>query len=253
LCSSCLQLLALRYFASAAWKTSREITSAATAAIRAAATRLQDSPERGIAIARALAEVHGKGIVHRDVKPSNILLRPDGTPVLADFGLAREGDIAITQQGDFAGTPTYAAPERLRDGDLALDGRADVYSLGATLYEAISMAPPYQGRSTQEILRRIESGAVLPLPGGGRNLVQPIHQDDVTACLVAALAHPWSGPEALVIEDSLNGALAAEAAGCDCVVCPNPMTAHMTFTNTALIVESLADWHPTGVYKHFRG
>ena len=133
----------------------------------------------GIAIARALAEVHGKGIVHRDVKPSNILLRPDGTPVLADFGLAREGDIAITQQGDFAGTPTYAAPERLRDGDLALDGRADVYSLGATLYEAISMAPPYQGRSTQEILRRIESGAVLPLrkraPFVSRDLQTVIH------------------------------------------------------------------------------
>ncbi len=117
----------------------------------------------GIAIARALAEVHGKGIVHRDVKPSNILLRPDGTPVLADFGLAREGDLAITQNGDFAGTPTYAAPERLRDGDLALDGRADVYSLGATLYEAISLAPPYQGRSSQEVLRRIENGVVVPL------------------------------------------------------------------------------------------
>ena len=62
-----------------------------------------------------------------------------------------------------------------------------------------------------------------------------------------------SPSEALVIEDSLNGALGAEAAGCDCVVCPNPMTAHMTFTDSALIVASLADCNPTGVYKHFRG
>lgn len=134
----------------------------------------------GIAIARALAEVHGKGLVHRDVKPSNILLRPDGTPVLADFGLAREGDLAVTQTGDFAGTPTYAAPERLRDGDLALDGRADVYSLGATLYEAISLAPPYQGRSTQEVLRRIENGTVAPLrqraPFVSRDLQTVIHK-----------------------------------------------------------------------------
>lgn len=117
----------------------------------------------GLAVARALAEVHRQGLVHRDVKPSNILLRPDGTPVLADFGLAREGDLAITQTGAFAGTPTYAAPERLRDGDLGLDGRADVYSLGATLYEAISLTPPYQGRSTQEVLRKIENGVVVPL------------------------------------------------------------------------------------------
>ncbi len=134
----------------------------------------------GIAIARALAEVHEKGLVHRDVKPSNILLRPDGTPVLADFGLAREGDLAVTQTGDFAGTPTYAAPERLREGDLALDGRADIYSLGATLYEAISLAPPYQGRSTQEVLRRIENGSVAPLrqraPFVSRDLQTVIHK-----------------------------------------------------------------------------
>ncbi|MGE3175553.1 MAG: protein kinase [Planctomycetota bacterium] len=117
----------------------------------------------GIAIARALAEVHRRGLVHRDVKPSNILLRKDGTPVLADFGLARDGDLAVTQTIQFAGTPIYAAPERLRDGDLDLDGRADVYSLGVTLYEAITLSPPYQGRSTQEVLRRIENGDLVPL------------------------------------------------------------------------------------------
>jgi putative hydrolase of the HAD superfamily len=59
--------------------------------------------------------------------------------------------------------------------------------------------------------------------------------------------------EALVIEDSQNGAIAAHAAGCDCIVCPNPMTAHMTFTKHALIVASLSEWNPVTVYKHFRG
>ncbi len=117
----------------------------------------------GIAIARALSEVHRCGLVHRDVKPSNILLRKNGTPVLADFGLAQDDDPTSTQTVSFAGTPIYAAPERLRHGDLGLDGRADVYSLGVTLYEAITLSPPYQGRSTQEVLRKIESGSIVPL------------------------------------------------------------------------------------------
>jgi serine/threonine protein kinase len=111
-----------------------------------------------IRIARALGEVHRHGLVHRDVKPSNVLLRRDGSPVLADFGLARHDDASVSRHGAFAGTPIYAAPERLRDGDLAIDGRADVYSLGVTLFEAITLTPPWRGRSTGEILRHIESG-----------------------------------------------------------------------------------------------
>lgn len=111
-----------------------------------------------IQIARALAEVHRHGLVHRDVKPSNILLRKDGRPVLADFGLARLGDLDATQTAGFAGTPVYAAPERLRGGDADLDPRADVYSLGVSLYEALTMHPPFAGSTTHEVLRRIENG-----------------------------------------------------------------------------------------------
>jgi hypothetical protein len=111
-----------------------------------------------IQIARALAEVHRHGLVHRDVKPSNILLRKDGRPVLADFGLARLGDLDATQVAGFAGTPVYAAPERLRDGDANLDPRADVYSLAVSLYEALTLQPPFAGSTTHEVLRRIESG-----------------------------------------------------------------------------------------------
>ncbi len=113
----------------------------------------------GIRIARSLGEVHRHGLVHRDVKPSNILLRADGTPVLADFGLALHGDISANRS-KFAGTPVYAAPERLRGGDVVIDARTDVYSLGVTLYEALTSSPPFSGNSTHDVLRRIENGNV---------------------------------------------------------------------------------------------
>ncbi|MBX3464565.1 MAG: protein kinase [Planctomycetes bacterium] len=116
----------------------------------------------GIKMARALAEVHRHGLVHRDVKPSNILLRRNGEPVLADFGLAREGEAGGTR-ATFAGTPVYAAPERLRTGDADLDARADVYSLAISLYEALTLTPPFAGTSSDAVLRRIEAGRLPAL------------------------------------------------------------------------------------------
>ena len=126
-------------------------------------TLVQYFVELGLAIARALHEVHEAGLIHRDVKPSNILIRRDGKPVLVDFGLARGLDPSVTRPGAFVGTPIYASPEQLRAGDEELDGRADVYSLGVTLYEAIALSPPFSGSSTTEVLRRIEAGRIPPL------------------------------------------------------------------------------------------
>ena len=130
-------------------------------------------------IARALDVVHAQGIVHRDIKPSNVLLRPDGAPVLADFGLALHADLDVARTR-FAGTPVYAAPERLRGGDAGLDARADVYSLGVTLYEALSTKPPFDGASTHEVLRRMETGAAPPLrersPHVPRDLAIVVHK-----------------------------------------------------------------------------
>ncbi len=121
----------------------------------------------GISIARALAAVHAAGLLHRDVKPSNVLLRKDGTALLSDFGLVRDalpGDSTFdTRSGQFVGTPAYAAPEQLRGERSSLGPRSDVYSLGATLYHALALRPPCSAGSTVSILREVETGRVAPL------------------------------------------------------------------------------------------
>jgi len=103
----------------------------------------------GLAIARALAVVHKAGLLHRDVKPSNILLRRDGTPLLADFGLVKDAESSLhTQEGRFAGTVAYAPPEQLRGESDALDPRSDVYALGVTLFHALSLKLPFKGNAS---------------------------------------------------------------------------------------------------------
>lgn len=117
----------------------------------------------GIAMARALDAVHAAGLLHRDVKPSNILVRRDGTVLLSDFGLVRETASGVhTLTGQFVGTPSYAAPEQLR-GEHRLDARTDVYGLGVSLYHALALRRPCEGGSVPQILSRIESGRVEPL------------------------------------------------------------------------------------------
>ena len=113
----------------------------------------------GIAMARALGAVHREGLLHRDVKPSNILLRCDGTPLLSDFGLARDTDSTVlTQEGQFLGTLAYAAPEQLRGETRELNERTDIYALGVTLYHALALRVPFVGSNTGQILHQIERG-----------------------------------------------------------------------------------------------
>jgi serine/threonine protein kinase/WD40 repeat protein len=104
--------------------------------------------------ADALSHAHGRGVIHRDIKPSNLLVDGRGTIWVADFGLARRiSDPSVTQTDSLLGTPRYMSPEQAVQGPI--DVLTDVYSLGATLYELLTLRPPHDGRSTAELIGQI--------------------------------------------------------------------------------------------------
>ncbi len=106
--------------------------------------------------ALALDHAHRWGVLHRDVKPANLMIDAAENLWVTDFGLARFLDNAgLTMTGDLLGTLRYMSPEQLLGGRMALDGRTDVYSLGATLYELLTLRPAFEGEDRQGLLRRI--------------------------------------------------------------------------------------------------
>lgn len=122
--------------------------------------------------ASALDRVHRQGWVHRDVKPANLLLREDGSLVLADFGCARRrGEVDPRESGTVVGTPQYAAPEQ--SAGAAADPAADVYSLGAVFYWMLAGEPPFPGQTPVELLAQ---HALAPVPRLARGLAhwQPL-------------------------------------------------------------------------------
>jgi hypothetical protein len=117
-------------------------------------------------VARALDQAHKGGVVHRDIKPQNILVDRENQPHLTDFGLAKvagqKEDLAQTEPGKVWGTPTYMSPEHAK-GLPTLDHRADVYSLGILLYEAIAGRPPFRSDNPSEILDKLVREPVPPV------------------------------------------------------------------------------------------
>jgi serine/threonine protein kinase len=106
--------------------------------------------------ALALEHAHSVGVVHRDVKPANLLLDARGQLWVADFGLARvAGDAGLSVTGELLGTPRYASPEQVLARRGVVDQRSDVYSLGATLYELLTLRPLFEGGDRNELLRQI--------------------------------------------------------------------------------------------------
>ena len=129
----------------------------------------------GMQAAEALGYAHEQGVVHRDVKPANLLLDRRGDLWVADFGMANvHGDVGLTRTGDLPGTSRYMSPEQASGSRALVDRRTDVYALGATLYELLALRPAVPGEHHQEILRRIAEEEPYPLrrlnPGVPRDL-----------------------------------------------------------------------------------
>jgi len=114
-------------------------------------------------IADALAYAHEQGILHRDIKPGNVLLDDKGAPRLTDFGLALDLHAdGLTMTGENLGTPQYMSPEQLVRRARGIDARTDIYSLAVTLYELLTLQLPYEAESTAQLFAALQAGQVVP-------------------------------------------------------------------------------------------
>ncbi len=114
-------------------------------------------------VARGLEYAHELGVIHRDIKPANLLLSRDGRVSINDFGLARIlEEPGLTTTGEFVGSPLFTSPEQISAGRAPLDHRTDVYSLGATLYQLLTLEPPVLGSSRDEVLSNVLHADPIP-------------------------------------------------------------------------------------------
>ncbi|MCU0867341.1 MAG: bifunctional serine/threonine-protein kinase/formylglycine-generating enzyme family protein [Planctomycetes bacterium] len=137
--------------------------------------------------ADALHTAHQHGIVHRDVKPANLLLTRQGNVLVADFGIARDERFgSLTEPGAIAGTWHYMSPEQARVTSAPIDHRTDIYSLGVVLYELLTRRRPFEGKTSFEVIDQLRQAPARPV----RKLVREVPRDLETICMAAMAPSP---------------------------------------------------------------
>ncbi len=161
--------------------------SSASSLSESTAATFDEIAEQMAAAADALQYAHAHGVIHRDIKPHNFLYGDDGRLRIADFGLARVLEQpGVTVTGEFIGSPLYMSPEQITGGQVQVGPRTDIYSLGATMYEWLTLQPPFPGDTREQVISKIITTEVVP----PRALSLKIPVDLETICLKALEKSP---------------------------------------------------------------
>ena len=165
-------------------------------------------------VASALTYASSKGVIHRDIKPDNIMLGPDGHALVMDFGIGKAleaGGEKLTQTGMSVGTPAYMSPEQAM-GEQNIDGRTDVYSLAAVIYEMLIGEQPFTGPTAQVIIAKRFSGEV-PSARTRRDGVPPSVDAAITTALAREPDDRYDTAEQLVVAMTTEGGIAKPSSG----------------------------------------
>jgi serine/threonine-protein kinase len=208
----------------------------------------QDACRLAARLAEALHHAHARQVIHRDVKPANIMVLPSGEPKLMDFGIAKVPAAELTGAGQLFGTPSYMSPEQAEGGPL--DHRSDVFSLGAVLYFALTGRRAFDGTSVPAILARVTHGQPPP-PSAARPGVPREVDDLVARCLSKRPEDRY--PSARHLSEDLEDLLAGRAPRHRAAWTP-PLAVEGTLNSTplaALLPASTSPDPPTGPVPGF--
>ena len=159
----------------------------------------------GLQAAEALAHAHQRGVIHRDVKPSNLLLDREGRLWLTDFGLARRtSDVTLSMTGALLGTPRYMSPEQAEASTKRVDHRSDLFSLGAMLYELMASRPAFPGETPHDVIQQIVRCEPTPLRRNCPSVPRDL-ETIVMKCLAKEPAARYTDAAALAADLCVSG------------------------------------------------